>query len=135
MVRRKSSARSLNERTNPTHHSEKTGSGAAKKAQGKGKPNVLQEIKHLRQSTDFLIPKRPFIRLVKEVMFELFPRQHINRMQVRALEALQEASEMYVTQFFEDSMLLAIHAKRVTLMRNDMVLMRRLRGRDDVINK
>lgn len=59
----------------------------------------------------------------------------ICRIQAIALEALQEATEMYIVQFFEDSILLAYHAKRVTLMRNDMILMRRLRGRDDVINR
>ncbi|EFN71524.1 hypothetical protein EAG_08793, partial [Camponotus floridanus] len=51
------------------------------------------------------------------------------RIQATALEALQEATEMYIVQFFEDALLLALHAKRVTLMRHDMVLMRRLRGR------
>lgn len=57
------------------------------------------------------------------------------RIQATALEALQEASEMYIVQFFEDTVLLAMHAKRVTVMRNDMILMRRLRGRDDIINR
>lgn len=57
------------------------------------------------------------------------------RIQASALEALQEAAEMYLVQFFEDSVLLALHAKRVTLMRNDMILMRRLRGRNDIINR
>lgn len=56
-------------------------------------------------------------------------------MQASALEALQESAEMYLIQFFEDAVLLAYHAKRVTLMRHDMMLMRRLRGRDDVINR
>lgn len=56
-------------------------------------------------------------------------------MQATALEALQEATETYLVQFFEDSILVAFHCKRVTLMQRDMVLMRRLRGRDDVINR
>jgi histone H3/H4 len=57
------------------------------------------------------------------------------RIQATALEALQEATEMYIVQFFEDAMLLSLHAKRVTLLQNDMILMRRLRGRDDIINR
>lgn len=57
------------------------------------------------------------------------------RIQASALEALQEATEMYIVQFFEDAVLLTLHAKRVTLMRNDMILMRRLRGRSDIINR
>lgn len=51
-----------------------------------------------------------------------------------ALEALQEAAEMYMVQFFEDSVLCAVHAKRVTLMANDLQLVRRIRGHSDLIN-
>ncbi|KAK2584539.1 hypothetical protein KPH14_006908 [Odynerus spinipes] len=68
-------------------------------------------------------------------MQELFPRLDIYRIQLIALEALQEASEMYMIQFFEDSLLLTAHAKRLTLKREDMILNRRLRGRSDIINK
>ncbi|XP_012272809.1 histone H3.3-like [Orussus abietinus] len=96
---------------------------------------VLQEIKHLRRTTRLLIPKAPFARLVREIIRECFPRLDVQRIQVSALEALQEATEMYITQFFEDAMLLTLHAKRVTLMQRDMILMRRLRGRDDIINR
>ncbi|KYQ60207.1 Histone H3, partial [Trachymyrmex zeteki] len=125
--------------------------------------HVLQEIKHLRRTTHFLIPKQPFARLVREIIIDIFPRQNITsimyneknyrskyesrwkiltallqhsiKIQATALEALQEATEMYIVQFFEDSVLLTLHAKRVTLMRNDMILMRRLRGRNDIINR
>lgn len=96
---------------------------------------MLQEIRSLRRTTGFLIPKLVFARLVREIILDIFPREDITRIQASALEALQEATEMYVVQFFEDSVLLAYHAKRVTLMRNDMILMRRLRGRDDIINR
>lgn len=96
---------------------------------------ALQQIKYLRKTTKLLIPKQPFSRLVREIILDLFPREDINRIQVSALEALQEATEMYLTQFFEDSVLLALHAKRVTLMQRDMILMRRLRGRNDIINR
>jgi histone H3/H4 len=56
------------------------------------------------------------------------------RIQALALEALQEAAEMYVVQFFEDSLLCAVHAKRVTLMASDLQLARRIRGHSDTIN-
>lgn len=56
------------------------------------------------------------------------------RIQSQALEALQEAAEMYVVQYFEDSYLCCLHAKRVTLMVNDVHLMRRLRGPSEVGN-
>ncbi|XP_018361062.1 PREDICTED: histone H3.3-like isoform X2 [Trachymyrmex cornetzi] len=99
------------------------------------KSQVVQEIKRLRRTTHFLIPKLVFARVVRDIIHDLFPRTTITRIQATAFEALQEATEMYLVQFFEDSILLASHAKRITLMRNDMILMRRLRGRDDIINR
>jgi histone H3/H4 len=58
----------------------------------------------------------------------------LHRVQLLALEALQEAAEMYLVQFFEDSMLCAIHSKRITLMANDLQLVRRIRGHSDPVN-
>jgi histone H3 len=45
-----------------------------------------------------------------------------------ACEALQEAAEAYLVGLFDDCQLLAIHAKRITIQKQDMVLARRLRG-------
>ena len=42
--------------------------------------------------------------------------------------ALQEAAEAYLTTLFEDTVLCAIHAKRVTIMPKDMQLTQRIRG-------
>jgi histone H3 len=50
------------------------------------------------------------------------------RIQSLALSALQEMAEAYLTSLFEDSNLLAIHARRVTLMPKDLQLARRIRG-------
>ena len=50
------------------------------------------------------------------------------RFQSAALSALQEAAEAYLTALFEDTVLCAIHAKRVTIMPRDMILARRIRG-------
>lgn len=50
------------------------------------------------------------------------------RWQSTAIQALQEASEAYLIHLFEDSNLLAIHAKRVTIMQKDIQLARRIRG-------
>lgn len=47
---------------------------------------------------------------------------------ISAIGALQEASEAYLVQLFEDTNLAAIHAKRVTIQPKDMQLARRLRG-------
>lgn len=50
------------------------------------------------------------------------------RWQSTAIMALQEAAEAFLVHLFEDTNLLAIHAKRVTIMQKDMQLCRRIRG-------
>ena len=50
------------------------------------------------------------------------------RFQSAAILALQEAAEAYLVTLFEDTVLCAIHAKRVTVMPKDMQLARRIRG-------
>jgi len=86
---------------------------------------ALREIRKYQKSTDLLIKKLPFARLVKEVAMTF--RRDL-RFQATALQALQEAAEMYLVMLMEDSNLCAIHAKRVTLMVKDMRLARRIRG-------
>ncbi|KAL2727307.1 histone H33-like [Vespula squamosa] len=94
---------------------------------------ALRNIIYLQNTTHLLIPRAPFVRLVRQIFIELYST--IYRIQLVALEALQEALEIYMIQFFEDSSLLTSHAKRVTLQKDDMLLNRRLRGRTDIINK
>ena len=86
---------------------------------------ALREIRKYQKSTDLLIRKLPFQRLVREIA------QEFNcdlRFQSVALMALQEAAEAYLVGLFEDTNLCAIHAKRVTIMVKDMQLARRIRG-------
>ena len=45
-----------------------------------------------------------------------------------ALLAIQEATEAYLINLFEDSQLCAVHGNRVTVMKKDMDLARRIRG-------
>uniref|UniRef100_A0A0V0HBQ2 Putative ovule protein n=1 Tax=Solanum chacoense TaxID=4108 RepID=A0A0V0HBQ2_SOLCH len=52
----------------------------------------------------------------------------VTRWQAEALIAIQEAAEDFLVCLFEDAMLCAIHAKRVTLMKKDFDLARRLGG-------
>ncbi len=51
------------------------------------------------------------------------------RWQKTALEALQEAAEIYLVGLFEDTNLYAIHAKHQTIKPADMQLARRIRGK------
>ncbi|XP_034202364.1 histone H3-like centromeric protein HTR12 isoform X2 [Prunus dulcis] len=62
---------------------------------------ALREIRHFQKTCSLLIPAAPFIRA---------------------------AAEDHLVHLFEDSMLCAIHAKRVTLMKKDFELARRIGG-------
>lgn len=86
---------------------------------------ALREIRKYQKSTELLIRKLPFQRLVREVAQTY--RTDL-RFQSSALLALQEASEAYLVGLFEDTNLCALHAKRVTIMIKDMQLARRIRG-------
>jgi histone H3 len=88
---------------------------------------ALREIRRYQKSTDLLIRKLPFQRLVREIA-QGFAKNGDIRFQQSALLALQEASESYLVTLFEDTNLCAIHARRVTIQPRDMQLARRIRG-------
>ena len=86
---------------------------------------ALREIRKYQKSTELLIRKLPFQRLVREVAQDF---KNDLRFQGSAVMALQEAAEAYLVSLFEDTNLCAIHAKRVTIMPRDMQLARRIRN-------
>ena len=71
-----------------------------------------------QKSTELLIRKLPFQRLVREIAQDF---KTDLRFQSSAVMALQEASEAYLVGLFEDTNLCAIHAKRVTIQLDRMV--------------
>ncbi|KAG7271321.1 hypothetical protein CRUP_014718 [Coryphaenoides rupestris] len=107
----------------------------AQSSQGHGQEEVddlpqpgtvaLREIRRYQKSTELLIRKLPFQRLVREIAQDF---KTDLRFQSSAVMALQEASEAYLVGLFEDTNLCAIHAKRVTIMPKDIQLARRIRG-------
>jgi histone H3 len=86
---------------------------------------ALREIRRYQKSTDLLIRKLPFQRLVREIAQEF---NKDLRFQSTAVLALQEAAEAYLVGLFEDTNLCAIHANRVTIKPKDIQLARRIRG-------
>jgi histone H3 len=86
---------------------------------------ALREIRKYQKSTDLLIRKLPFQRLVREIAQDF---RNDLRFQSTAILALQEAAEAYLVSLFEDTNLCAIHAKRITIMPKDLMLARRIRG-------
>ncbi|XP_065081175.1 histone H3-like [Ochlerotatus camptorhynchus] len=137
-----------------THHNQQNGSATARKSTGGKAPRkqlatkaarksapatggvkkphryrpgtvALHEIRRYQKSTELLIRKLPFQRLVREIAQDF---KTDLRFQSSAVMALQEASEAYLVGLFEDTNLCAIHAKRVTIMPKDIQLARRIRG-------
>jgi len=86
---------------------------------------ALREIRRYQKSTELLIRKLPFQRLVREIAQDF---KTDLRFQSSAVSCLQEAAEAYLVGLFEDTNLCAIHAKRVTIMPKDIQLARRIRG-------
>ena len=86
---------------------------------------ALREIRRYQKSTELLIRKLPFQRLIREIAQDF---KTDLRFQSSAVLALQEAAEAYLVGLFEDTNLCAIHAKRVTIMPKDIQLARRIRG-------
>ena len=137
--------KSVNPKARATNSTESTGGKAprkqlATKAARKSAPSTggvkkphrnrpgtvaLREIRRYQKSTELLIRKLPFQRLVREIAQDF---KTDLRFQSTAIMALQEASESYLVSLFEDTNLCAIHAKRVTSMPKDIQLARRIRG-------
>jgi len=85
---------------------------------------ALREIKRYQRTTDLLMRKLPFMRLVREVAQEY---KVDLKFQGTALMAVQEAAEAFLVGLMEDTNLCTLHANRVTITPRDMQLARRLR--------
>ncbi len=103
-----------------------SGSGGVKKS-FKWRPGTvaLRQVKKLQKSTELLIAKAPFSRLVRELAES---HKAGLRFASSALSAIQEATEAFVISLLSDANLTALHANRVTALPRDLQLVRRLRG-------
>ena len=96
---------------------------------------ALREIRRYQQSTECLIKRTPFNKLIKKISQEYrvcpdgpgMPSVQV-RFQSTALAALQEAAENFLVGLFKDVNLLAVHAKKVTVMPRYIRLALRIRG-------
>ena len=86
---------------------------------------ALREVRRLQKSTELLIAKAPFSRLVREIAET---HKAGLRFQSTAVAAIQEATEAFVISLLSDANLTALHANRVTALPRDLQLVRRLRG-------
>ena len=69
---------------------------------------ALREIQQYQKSTDLLIRRAPFQRVMNEIVRSF---RNDLRIQAAAIKGLQEAAEAYLVSLFEDSNLCAIHTK------------------------
>ena len=90
---------------------------------------ALREIRRYQKSSELLIRKIPFQRLVREIVHNLYPDENI-RFQSTALLALQEASEDFLVRMFTQVNDLTIHGKRVTIKAKDIHIWGRITGTD-----
>ena len=96
---------------------------------------ALREIRCYQRSTENLIKKTSFQKLIREISQEYqicpdgpgTPSVQV-RFQSTVIAALQEAAENFIVGLFEDVNLLAIHARRVTVMPQDIGVTLRIRG-------
>nr|UXY87015.1 centromeric histone-3 like protein [Cryptomonas paramecium] len=91
----------------------------------KNSEKTLNEIRKFQKSTDLLIHRLPFARLIKEITSNY---HHSLQWQSTAIEAIQHACEDYLVGLMEDANLSALHAKRITIMPKDLHLARKIRG-------
>lgn len=88
---------------------------------------ALREIRRLQKSTDWLLPRAPFQRLVREIVQDVSMTNYYC-MARSALGALQEITKSYMVGFFAQTQLLACHAKRVTVTGSDFQLLATLQS-------
>ena len=89
----------------------------------KDKLRWMKEMRKLQKSTELLMKKAPFQRLVRELLQEINTEY---RIQGNAMMALHEAAEAFLLRLFEFTNYIAIHCKRVTIMPKDIHLLRKI---------
>jgi histone H3 len=87
---------------------------------------ALREIRKYQKSTDLLIRRLPFQRLVREIAQGF---KEDCRFQGLVILRMQEQAESFMVSMFEDANLLCIHAKRVTVNEKDLALALRINGK------
>ena len=126
MSRAKTTAVSKSAKKSTGKKAKKTeGSGAARKFRFRPGTVALRMVKKYQKSTELLMRKAPFQRLVRELATS---HKENLRWQGSAILALQEATESFAVGLLSDANLCALHANRVTIFSKDIQLARRLRG-------
>jgi histone H3 len=86
---------------------------------------ALREIRQQQMKCDLIIAKLPFQRLIRETAQDF--RNEL-RFTPDALEAIQEASEIYLINIFQGTQSAAIHAGREEIQPKDMQFVKNIRN-------
>jgi histone H3 len=87
---------------------------------------ALREIRKYQKTTDLLLPKASFLRVLKDAS----AKYGQYRWQSSAVGAIQEGAEAHLIHLLEDAQQVAIHGGRQTVMPKDMKLVQRINGGD-----
>lgn len=95
--------------------------GVKKKRKYRHRPGTVatREIRKYQLSTDTLIDKAPFVRLVREITEEIKPGI---RWQREAINAIQGSAEALIVQMFMDALNYMQIGKRKTLTKEDLFI-------------
>jgi histone H3 len=86
---------------------------------------VDREVRELQNTTHLLIPRAPFLRVVREITQNISPSF---RFRAGAIEDLRHAAEAYLIGVFQDANEIADHAGRKGVTTSDVKLVRKIRG-------
>lgn len=91
----------------PTSVLSRSSGGQAVRRRHRPGVKAIREIRHFQKTTDLLIRKLPFARLVREVANDFIQTEFDDgvglRWQSQAILALQEAAEAFLVHLFEDA--------------------------------
>ena len=97
------------------------GSDVPKKRRWKPGTQALREIRRYQRSTELMLPKSAFSRVAREVAADVALGGAI-RFQSSALDAIQQASEDFLTDIYKKAQTYALHGKRITISKDDLQL-------------
>ena len=89
-------------------------------------PKRLAEVRKLQKSVEFITSTAAFGRITREVMATF---KHGLRLQPKATEAIQTASEDFLHKLFRQAECLAAHAGRNTITVEDLQMVKTLKTR------
>lgn len=105
----------------------------SKRKRGGTSRSILKQIRQYQQSTDLLLQKRPFSRLVRDIMDDYIEKEQV-RFNASAMMALQEVIETQMVMVCTRANMITMHAKRVTVAARDLSLAEDIMDTDSIVD-